>query len=126
MNNLQKALITNTVFSSISGVVMIIFNKQLADLFGTNNSTVFWVVGLLLIYFAMTIAYEINKQRKLAVLWIIIQDFLWVIGSLILLLLNPYQITLVGNMIVGIVALIVLFMGIKQTSALNKQIRDEN
>jgi len=78
MNKLQKALKTNAVFSSISGVVLILLNKQIANLFGTTNNTVFWIVGLVLIYFAATIAYEITKQRKLAVLWIITQDYCWV------------------------------------------------
>ncbi|MEE9361935.1 MAG: hypothetical protein V3U92_04990 [Cellulophaga sp.] len=79
----------------------------------------FWIAGLVLIYFSLTIWYEIGKQRRLAVLWIIIQDFIWVIGSLILILLNPFKITQTGNIIIGIVAILVLFMGVNQLIALN-------
>ena len=125
MNKLQKALKTNALFSSISGVIMIVLNHQLANLFGTTNNTVFWIVGLLLIYFAITIWYEIRKQRKLAVLWIIIQDYAWVLGSLLLILFNPFEITQIGNLIIGIIALVVLFMGINQMLALNKTIIGE-
>ena len=121
MNKLQKALIINALFSITSGIIMIAFNQQIAKLFGTSNNTVFWIVGLILIYFALTIWYEIKKQRKRSVIWIVIQDFLWVIGSLALLLFNPFQITLTGNSIIGGIALIVLFMGINQTRALVKQ-----
>lgn len=120
MNKLQKALKANTLFSSISGILMILLNRQIADVFETKNTTVFLIVGVILICFAVTIWYEINKQRKLAILWIIIQDFLWVLGSLILIIFNPFQITLIGNLIIGMIAIIVMYMGVNQTIALNK------
>jgi len=120
MNNIQKALKANALFSSISGIIMILLNRQIADLFGTNNNTIFLIVGLILVYFAITIWYEIKKQRRLAILWIIIQDYTWVIGSLILIIINPFKITQIGNFIIGIIALIVLYMGINQMNALKK------
>ncbi|MGL1887622.1 MAG: hypothetical protein OCD76_13990 [Reichenbachiella sp.] len=120
MNALQKALTANTIFSSISGMIMVLLNRQIAHLFGTDNNTVFWVVGLALIFFAITIWYEITRQRKLAVLWIVTQDFIWVLGSIILVIFNPFHITQMGNVIIGIVALIVLYMGINQMTALNR------
>ena len=126
MNELQKTLKYNAIFSSISGLIMILFNNQIAELFGISNNSVFWIVGLILIYFTITIWYEIRKQRKIAVLWIIIQDFLWVIGSVILILLNPFDITSLGNLIIGIIAFIVLLMGLNQTRALNKKTTANN
>ncbi len=126
MSELQKALKVNALFSSISGLLLILFNNQMAKLFGTDNNSVFWVVGLILIYFTITIWYEINKQRKIAVLWIIIQDFLWVFGSLILIVFNPFYITALGNLIIGIIAFIVLIMAVNQTRALNKKTTAKN
>ena len=126
MSELQKALKANALFSSISGLLLILFNNQMAKLFGTDNNSVFWVVGLILIYFTITIWYEINKQRKIAVLWIIIQDFLWVFGSLILIVFNPFYITALGNLIIGIIAFIVLIMAVNQTRALNKKTTAKN
>jgi hypothetical protein len=120
MNELQKTLKINALFSSISGIIMIILNKPIAKLFGTSNNTVFWIVGLILIYFTLTIWYEIVKQRKLAIIWIIIQDYIWVLGSLILIIFNPFKITLIGNLIIGIIALIVLYMGINQMIGLKR------
>lgn len=120
MNKLQKALKTNALFSSISGLIMILLNQPIAKLFGTNNTNVFWIVGLILIYFALTIWYEITKQRKLAVIWIIIQDCTWVLGSLILIIFNPFEITLIGSLIIGIIALIVLYMGVNQMIGLKQ------
>jgi len=126
MNKLQKALKSNALFSSISGIIMILLNHQIANIFGTNNNTVFWIVGSVLIYFAITIWYEIRKQRRLAILWIIIQDYTWVLGSIILLIFNPFQVTLIGNLIIGIIALIVLYMGINQMIELNKKTTANN
>ena len=123
MNDLQKALKLNALFSSISGVILILFNNQISKLFGTVKSSVFVIVGLVLIYFTITIWYEINKQRKIAVIWIIIQDFLWVIASIILIIINPFNSTSLGNLIIGIIAAIVLFMGVSQTRAFLKKAR---
>ncbi len=120
MNKLQKALISNAIFSSVSGVLLILLNHRMAELFGTDNNTVFWIVGLMLVFFALTIVYEVRKQRKPAVMWIIIQDFAWVLGSAILILFNPFEITLTGNILIGIIALIVSYMGMNQLIALKQ------
>ena len=120
MNSLQKALKINALFSSISGIVMILFNQSIDELFGTSNNTVFWAIGIALIYFALTITYEIKEQRKKAITWIIIQDYIWVLGSIILIIFSPFEITQMGNLIIGLIALIVLYMGINQMSELKK------
>jgi hypothetical protein len=120
MNTLQKTLRTNALFSGISGIILLIFNKVIAQVFGTTNHTVFLIVGIALIYFAGTIGYEIKKQRKSAIQWIIIQDFIWVVASIVLIIFNPFQSTQKGILIIGIVAIIVLYMGVRQKIALNK------
>jgi len=114
MNKLQNALRINALFSASSGVFLILLNQKIAQIFGTNNNTVFWIIGIALIYFSSTIWYEIKKQRTKAIVWIIIQDYTWVLGSIFLLLFNPFDITQIGNLIIGIVAIVVLFMGINQ------------
>ncbi len=126
MNKLQKALKINSLFSSVSGILLVLLNQQIAKLFRTSNNTVFWIVGIILIFFALTIWYEIRKQRNLAVSWIIIQDYIWVLGSLILIIFNPFNISMIGNLIIGIVALVVLFMGINQMIALKTTITSKD
>lgn len=118
MNSLQKSLSLNALFSSISGIVLLLFNNQIATLFATSNNLVFQIIGYVLLFFATTIIYEVYKQRPKAVLWIIIQDFLWVIGSVILVISNPFDISKSGNSTITVVAFIVLFMGFNQTKAL--------
>jgi ribosome-associated toxin RatA of RatAB toxin-antitoxin module len=126
MNRLQKSLRLNALFSGISGIILIVLNKQLATLFETPNNTVFIIVGIILLYFACSIIYEIIKQRLVAVLWIIVQDFLWVAGSIVLVIFNPFEISKAGNSTIAIIAFIVLFMGINQTKALAQVDRSNN
>lgn len=120
MNKLQKALTVNALFSGISGLFIIILSQQIATIFGVKQNSPFWITGIVLLYFAATIWYEIRKERKTYVLWIIVQDFLWVIGSIILILLNPFKITSTGIIITAVVALAVLYMAINQSLALKK------
>ena len=69
-------------------------------------------------FFSSTIIYEIIKQRPVAVLWIIVQDFLWVAGSIVLVAINPFEISKTGNSVIAIIAFVVLFMGVNQSKAL--------
>jgi hypothetical protein len=114
MKTLKGALLINALFSGISGILLILFYPSLAKIFEVENQTIFWVVGLLLVYFSGTILFEVKKQRKIAVAWIIIQDFVWVIGSLIILVFRPFSISENGEYIIVLIAIIVLFMGINQ------------
>ncbi len=126
MKKLKEALTVNAIFSVVSGIILILLNRQIADLFGVKNNTVFWTIGLILICFSATIWYEIFKLRRLAILWIIIQDYAWVLGSLILIIFNPFQITAIGNLIIAIIAFIVLYLGVNQMIVLNKILPTKN
>ncbi len=120
LNDLQKSLLINAGFSGISAFVLIAFNKEMAELFGITNSNTFRFIGVLLIFFAVTILYMLFKQRPIGVLWFIIQDYILVLGGLFMIVLNPFEISIPGNIIIGFVAIIVLLMGIKQSKALAK------
>lgn len=118
MNKLQKVLSINSIFSGISGLGLILFHKAIANLFNIDQSSIFWIIGSVLIFFSLTILYEVKKQRRLAVIWIIIQDFIWVIGSIVLLILKPFNISNAGNNAIAILALIIFLMAINQSTVL--------
>lgn len=118
MNQLQKTLLVNAIFSGLSGILLVVFNKTIATIFDTTNTTIFWTIGIALIYFAATIIYEIKRQKPLGVFFIIIQDFIWVVGSVIIIIFQPFEISKSGDGIIASVALIVLFMGIGQANGL--------
>jgi ribosome-associated toxin RatA of RatAB toxin-antitoxin module len=115
---MKRALIINATFSGISGILIIIFRQQLMTLFGALSTIHFLVVGALLIFFSLTILYETKRQNTLAILWIIIQDMLWVIGSIWLLIFHPFDFSRGGNYTIGVVAVVVLLMAFNQSSAL--------
>lgn len=120
MKKLKKALIQNLVFSSLSGVLLILFHGTVARLFQVDNTTVFWMIGVALLFFAGTIYYETKHLRRSAILWIIIQDFLWVVGSAILMVCNPFDISSNGFLMIGGVAAVVLYFGVAQAVALRE------
>ena len=120
MNTLQKALIGNAIFSTTSAFILLLFSRQVQHWFGVQLQWPFWIIGLGLIFFAGTIFMEIKRQRKAAVYAIIIQDILWVLGSMALLLLQPFGISNLGNGLIAIVALIVLLFAIFQYCGLRK------
>ena len=118
MDQLQKALSTNAIFSASSGILLIAGNQYFARLFGTANNTVFWITGIVLVVFSASILYQVRRQNPLGVLSIILQDFLWVFASIILLIVQPFEISKTGHSIIAMVALLVLLMGINQAKAL--------
>jgi len=120
MNILQKSLRLNALFSGISGIIFMAFQVRIAQLFDISNTSVFLIVGCALLFFSLTIIYEMYKQRPLGVLWIIAQDILWVIGSTAILLFNTFEFAKNGNYLVAIIALIVLLMAVNQANALSK------
>ena len=117
---MKRVLIINALFSGLSGILLIVLHKPVAHMFGVNSSSPFWIVGIVLLLFSFSIVYEIKRQNSLAILWIITQDLLWVIASVYLLIFNPFDISLLGNYTIAVVAIIVLIMAINQVSALAK------
>lgn len=118
MNKLQKALSTNAIFSVIYGLGLILFHKSIAKIFEVNSGTVFWIVGIGLLLFSLSIFIEIKKQRVKSVKKIILQDYVWVFASALMLVFRPFDISNIGNSSIAIIALIVLLMAINQSKAL--------
>jgi len=126
MNRLQKTLSVNAAFSGVTGMVLILLNTWVAELFGRSEQSIFWIIGTMLIFFASTIIFEVIRQRQLWIKLIIIQDILWVVGSGFILLKRPFNLTDLGYIIIAIVAIIVLLMAINQTLALTSTKNEEN
>ena len=120
MNILQTSLKSNAAFSLLSGFLLIVIHGKIAQLFGVSNATVFWVIGIGLVLFAATVYWESIKLRPLQVFSIIVQDLIWVIASIILLIFNPFQISFWGNVLIAVVALIVFIFALAQSSGLSK------
>jgi ribosome-associated toxin RatA of RatAB toxin-antitoxin module len=73
-----------------------------------------------LLFFSGTILVEIKKQRALAILWIIIQDSVWVIASIVILIWRPFDISDAGYLLIDIFAFLVLLFTIFQSIGLSR------
>ena len=120
--NLRNALKANAVFSLTSGLILILFSKNIAQLMTVSNTQVFPLIGGGLLLFVVSLVLNAYKKNISAfqVKAIIIQDWLWVVASLVLLIFNPFQISMIGNGMIAGVALVVATLAILQNSALNK------
>lgn len=118
MTILNKALSANAVSAFLSGAGLIIFQHQIAAIFGVADTTVFWTIGIALLYFSASIVVEIKRQRTILILWIIVQDIIWILASFIIAIIKPFVITDAGYFLIKVFALIVLLFAIFQSVGL--------
>jgi hypothetical protein len=121
MDLLKNTLAANATFSTASGILLSIFPEKFAELFEVNNALIFRIIGVVLLFFAGFVFSQVKKYDVKLVKFIISQDALWVVGSLLLVLLQPFGISQTGNnMIAGVAVIIFLFavgqiQGLKQS-----------
>ena len=116
---IQTSLRINSAFSSTSGIMIITFSESLGQLMNYNNDLLYKIIGFGLVFFGLSLVILsfINDIRKNLVQLIILLDFTWVIGNLIILLL-PTPISYEGNLLIATLALIVLFIALLQWRSL--------
>lgn len=120
MNLLQKTLAANASFSTFSGILLAVFPDKFGEIFEVENTLVFRIIGTILLFFAGFVFSQVKEHNDNLVKFIISQDALWVIGSAILLLLQPFGISASGNYMIGGVAVIILLFGLGQIQGLKK------
>lgn len=113
---LKKHLTINSGFSLTTGLGMLFFSNALNAFFNIENAYVFPVIGLNLIGFAIFVGYVSSKQltNKMLVNLISGLDGLWVLGSFIIILFGLFDLSQNGNILIGIVAVWIGFLGYKQ------------
>ena len=109
LRKLKGVLIANGAFSLISGLVLITVAHSIAKLMGIANDQVLVYVGIGLVVFAGTVLYAAfkNPLSKKQVWSIIIQDWAWVLASILVIVLQAWQLTSTGYWMIAVVALIV-------------------
>ena len=124
-NKLRNALMANAVFSFTSGIIIVIFSSQLSTVMNIANNATLLIIGIGLLIFASTIVFIRAKKEVHAksIKSIIVQDWIWVIGSAIMLIFRPLGISTVGNIIIGIIAIIVMLLAILQMKSLRQAAR---
>ncbi|WP_158655167.1 type II toxin-antitoxin system RatA family toxin [Flavivirga eckloniae] len=123
MNTSKKATLFNTIATFASGMAILLFNKKLMSIFEIENNTPFLVIGSIITFFSLTMLIEIKKQRSLAILWIIIQDILFVIASIIVLIVRPFEISNTGYLLIELFLIPIIFFIIYQSIGLARMDR---
>lgn len=107
MNALQKALSANAVFSTLSGLSLLILSPQIASFLGLARATELPGIGLALLLFAVFVGWVAARPRRKLVQLIILQDLLWVIVSAVVILLGMFNLYTNGYLLIAIVAVLV-------------------
>jgi len=106
---LRIALKANALFSTISGLWIIFQYPQIAERMQISNSTILLIIGIVLLPFAFFV-YKTASDEHISpkkVKFIISQDWLWVVGSVLVIALQAFGINKTGFIIIGVVAVIV-------------------
>jgi len=113
---LRTALKANALFSTISGLWIIFQHQQIAERMHLSNATILLIIGIILLPFAFFVYKTASAERisPKKVKFIIVQDWLWVVGSVLIIALQAFGINRAGFIIIGVVALIVADFAIFQ------------
>lgn len=115
-----KATRLNAISTLISGLGILVFSRALARIFEISNTTPFLIVGGTITLFSITMFIEIKKQRALAILWIITQDFLFTLASIYVLIYRPFEISDTGYLLIGLFLIPIIFFITYQSVGLSK------
>jgi hypothetical protein len=118
----------NGLFCTISGLVCLIGAGPLAAFLGIPAPLILILTGIILIPYGLALFQLVTREdslvRQLALVAIIL-DIAWVLGSIVLLLIDWVPFTTAGQWAVAIVALIVADFAGTQIYALNRVRRQE-
>ena len=106
---LRTVLNANATFSLLSGLTLLLFTNTITQLFTIEEPLVFHVIGGGLLFFALTVYYQANRNtiNPKQVMLIIYQDWAWVAGSAILLIGGFFAISTIGQLLIAGVAVLV-------------------
>lgn len=103
---LQRALVTNAVFSATTGLGALLFAETLADALGPPAWSL-RVLGAGLAAFAVVAALESRARRRTGTIQIIAADLAWVVGATALIVVPPSWLTPTGRTVLAAVTAVV-------------------
>ncbi|MCC3376319.1 hypothetical protein [Cohnella sp. REN36] len=111
---IRKVLLTNAVSSGACGLLLLFFAGYVSDWTGLGNRSALVETGVFLLVFVAFLVWTASRPvvSPTAVLIITVLDFLWVIGSALLLGGQGTTMTVFGVLAVILVAAVVGVFGI--------------
>jgi hypothetical protein len=115
-HNLRRVLKTNALFSLCSGLILSMARKPISIWMNASYDSILLFVGIGLVLFAGFLLHTATRRemKPKVVQSIIIQDWAWVFGSLLILIIRPFGLSLEGLMAISGVALIVAAFALLQ------------
>ena len=109
---LFTALGANGVFSSVSGLTMVLASNSLANFLGISQPQMIFELGIMLIGFGALLIYFYRRKRVHVAnaIAITVLDLAWVAGSAILVVAMPDLFSSAGMVSVIAVAVVVLML----------------
>ena len=123
---LRNVLRANAIFSTVSGVFVILFAKSVAQLIALENPLLLIALGIDLLPFAFFV-YKVSAMETLNSkwVWVIIEmDILWVVSSVVLLFSNIVPFTTAGMWMIGLLAEVVAIFAVLEYVGLRKAQRE--
>ena len=121
-NLLRKALQGNALFSGLSGLASFFAAQWLAQFTGIHEPLVFVVLGVILIVFAVDLAWLASREspdRRLV--WVVILlDVAWVAGSAAILMTDLVPLTVSGRWAIALLAEVVAVFALLQYIGLRR------
>ena len=123
---LRRALKGNALFSLLSGIVILIFTKQLANVMSMSGTMSLYIVGSALILFGISLFADARREtiNKKSATSTIVMDMVWVAGSCAALIV-PLGLSGSAKGLITVTALIVGFFAIWQWKGLQIIRRNE-
>lgn len=106
METLKKVLFINSISSGVTGLALIFFASTLGELFGTMPIAVS-ETGVFLIVFSIFVFIEARRTSLKAgrISAIIALDVLWVVVSAVIILFQLFNLTAIGYIAIGAIAI---------------------
>ncbi|MCO4806903.1 MAG: hypothetical protein KC456_09955 [Flavobacteriales bacterium] len=113
---LRKHLVLNGVFSILSGLAMVFLSNYFMQLIGFENDWILPLIGFNLIGFGAFVLYASRALLKKHQIINLISalDGMWVVGSFILLILDPFGFPTEGRVLIALAAAWIAYLGIQQ------------
>ena len=121
-NLLQNSLKMNGFFSLVSGLSLLLFSSFFKELLAVQHDLVLPILGGGLVLFAVTVLWTAFSKpvKPMAVKSIIIQDLVWVVGSVIIVVGQFFDLSAIGYELIVVVAVIVGAFAFFQAKGLKK------
>ena len=121
MISLKNILLLNGASSGATGVLLLAFSRFFANLFQVSSTMAFTCVGIFLIVFgAFVIWASMGDINRKTIQLIITLDTIWVGLSFIVAIFFYDEISLIGSVLIEVVAIWVAAMAILQTKGLKQ------